>query len=157
MQMQVDPSQPSGRPGPQSPLRIAHLVNVFVAAQGSEFEWVQPITLETMRRARARVHPGLHVELLTAQFPQDHAAVPADFRATPDLGRSVREVWGEPSLPPFPLIADLLQRLHENSDADYLIFTNLDIAVQPHFYDAVAGFIRAGHDAFIINRRRIPG
>lgn len=155
--MQVPTTQPTGRPGQPSPLRIAHLVNVFVPTPGSEFEWVQPITLESMRRARTATLGNISVELLTAQFPQDRAAIPTDFRATPDLDRSVREVWNNPSLPPFPIFVDLLQRLYENSEADYLIYTNLDIAVQPHFYESVAQFIRAGHDAFIINRRRLPG
>jgi hypothetical protein len=155
--MQVPSTRPTGRPGQQSPIRLAHLVNVFVPPSGSEFEWVQPITLESLRRAREKTLGSISVELLTAQFPQDHAAIPDDFRATPDLQRSVRDVWQDASLPPLPLIADILQRLYENSEAEYLIYTNLDIAVQPHFYEAVSNFIRSGHDAFIINRRRLPG
>lgn len=141
-------------------LRLAHLVNVFLPPSGSEFEWVQPITLETMRLARqaaAAAVPSVEVTLLTAQFAHDRQVVPHDFVATPDLLRSVRDVYQDPSLPPLPLIADLLDRLYHASEADYLIYTNIDIALQPQFYSAVAGFIAQGHDAFIINRRRIPG
>lgn len=150
-------SAASGPPGAVSALRLAHLVNVFLPVAGSEFEWVQPITFETMRRAKAATASPVEIELLTAQFSQDHAAIPPDFRPTPDLRRSTRDVWGDASLPPLPLVADLLQRLHAHTTADYLIFTNVDIALQPRFYDAVVSFIHAGHDAFIINRRRIPG
>jgi len=33
----------------------------------------------------------------------------------------------------------------------------VDIALQPHFYLTAAALISRGHDAFIINRRTIPG
>lgn len=33
----------------------------------------------------------------------------------------------------------------------------MDIALQPYFYQAVAAIIAKGYDAFIINRRTIPG
>lgn len=155
MQDQPLPSRPGT--GRSQRLSLAHLVNVFVPQPGSEFNWVQPITLETMRRARAATKALADIDLLTAQLPADRAAVPADFRPTTDLDRSVREVWENPALPPFPLVADLLHRLYHESTAEFLVLTNLDIALQPQFYDAVIGFIHAGHDAFIINRRRIPG
>lgn len=144
---------------PTSPRpRIAHLVNVFVPRSDSEFAYVQPITLASMLQAQAHAQAaGIAVELLTAQFAQDHAAIPAGFKATPDLQRSVRDVYCDASLPPFPIFADLLARLFQSTDADYLIYTNIDIALQPHFYTAVAAMIAEGHDACIINRRRISG
>ena len=40
-----------------------------------------------------------------------------------------------------PLLADIIERLYENSDAEWLIYTNVDIAVQPHFYESVASII----------------
>jgi hypothetical protein len=153
----LQPPSSSARPGAVPGLRIAHLVNVFVPPPGSEFEWVLPITLSTMRLARVATVTPVQVELLTAQFASDRSTVPPDFQPTPDLTRSVRDVWADPSLPPFPLMGDLLERLYHATDAEWLIYSNSDIALQPRFYDAVAGFIRAGHDAFVINRRRIPG
>ena len=138
-------------------LRIAHLVNCFKPQPDSEFEYVQPITLASMRRAKAACPPNIQVTLLSAQDEAGRAVVPDDFQCTPDLQRDVRTICQDQSLPPFPLIADLLQRLYDNSDAEYLIYTNLDIGVQPHFYQAVADKIAKGHDAFIINRRRISG
>jgi hypothetical protein len=46
--------------------------------------------------------------------------------------------------------------LYEASDAEYLIYTNVDIALMPTFYTSVAALIESGVDAFIINRRTIP-
>jgi hypothetical protein len=55
------------------------------------------------------------------------------------------------------LIKDILDVLVESSNADYLIYTNVDIALQPFFYPVIGEIIGQGHDAFIINRRTIPG
>jgi hypothetical protein len=139
---------------PATEIKLAHLVNCFQPRPGSEFSFVQSITLESMLRAKAKA--PCQVQLLSAHFEEDQAVVPEGFISTPFLQRSVRDVWMDDQLPPLPLIADLLQNLYEASDADYLIYTNIDIALQPHFYAAVLSFIQQGHDAFIINRRRIP-
>jgi hypothetical protein len=137
-------------------LSLAHLINPFVADPRSDLHLAQPVSFESMRIARETAKGHLKVELLSAQFPEDHAAVPAGFRPTPDLDRSVLD-FGEFRKPrKYPLIRDLLDRLYENSEAEYLIFTNVDIGLQPHFYLAVKALIESGHDAFIINRRRIP-
>lgn len=54
------------------------------------------------------------------------------------------------------LIKDIIDALYNNAgDADYLIYTNVDIALQPYFYLTVSKFIRQGYDAFVINRRTI--
>ena len=42
------------------------------------------------------------------------------------------------------------------SDAEYFIFTNLDIGLYPHFYIKVREIIEKGYDAFCINRRDLP-
>jgi len=54
------------------------------------------------------------------------------------------------------LIQDILNRLYDESNADYFIYTNVDIAVMAHFYVSVSKIIELGYDAFVINRRTIP-
>lgn len=138
---------------------IAHLINPFLPPPGSEWEYVQPITFESMRRAKAKAEASgkARVELLSAQYAADRPYVPEDFTATKDLDRSVKDIHHAPDAPPYPLIGDLMQRLGSHSSADYFIYTNVDIAVQPDFYEAVAEHIASGLQAFIVNRRRIPG
>ena len=51
---------------------------------------------------------------------------------------------------------DILENLYQSTDADYLIYTNVDIAVQPFFYLTVNELASTGLDAFIITRRTIP-
>jgi hypothetical protein len=139
----------------QPPIRIAHLVNTFVPKAGSEFVHVQPITLASMAAAKAVTGPGVEVTLLSCSLAGEDVPLPEGFLRTEPLTRTVADVVSIPA-PPLPLIADLLQRLYTETDAEWLIYTNLDIGLQPHFYEAVAAEIRAGHDALIINRRRIP-
>jgi hypothetical protein len=58
----------------------------------------------------------------------------------------------------FPLIGDLLSIAAANSQAEYLIFSNIDIILQPYFYEHVAWLLRwiGGYaPAFVINRRRV--
>jgi|ERR1041384_862708 hypothetical protein len=138
-------------------IRIAHLVNPVKAPVYSELTYAQPITFETMRVARETAGREVAVELLTAQFPEDHEIIPAYFRQTPDLERSAADFGLFTKPKKLPLLKDLLERLYEASDAPYLIYTNVDIALQPHFYLEVVKRIRSGLDAFMINRRRIPG
>lgn len=138
-------------------IRVAHLVNPVKAPVYAELAYAQPITFETMRLAREVARNEVTVELLTAQFPEDHEIIPAYFRKTPDLERSAADFGTFTRPKKLPLLKDLLQRLYEASDAPYLIYSNVDIALQPRFYVEVANRIVSGLDAFIVNRRRIPG
>ena len=52
-------------------------------------------------------------------------------------------------------IKDIFEKFNEVDDADYFIYTNVDIALMPYFYNVVFDYIKAGHDAIIINRRRL--
>ena len=115
------------------PVRIAHLINPFAPPPGSEWEYVQPITMASMEAARDAAMEVAQVDLLTAQYAGDHEVIPKGFRKTPDLERSVLDVHPTEA-PPYPLIGDLMQRLYDHSEAEYLVYTNIDIAVQPHFY-----------------------
>jgi hypothetical protein len=139
-------------------IHFAHLVNPVKTPVYSELSYAQPITFETMRVARERAASGgIQVDLLSAQFPEDHEMVPDCFRKTPDLERSAADFGAFTRPKKLPLLQDLLRRLYEESEAPYLIYTNVDIAIQPHFYLEVAKRFEQGLDALILNRRRIPG
>lgn len=137
-------------------IRIAHIINPVKVKPTSDLYIAQPITFETMRRAKAFAHADVEVTLYTTQYPEDHEILPADFTILPDLTRSVQDVATFEVPRKLPLLKDLLDRLYEGSEADYFIYTNTDIALMPHFYEAVANFIKRGHDGIVINRRSIP-
>ena len=108
-----------------------------------------------MRTARNFASREVDVALFTAQYAEDRLAVPDGFTATPDLTRSVLDVGGFKGQRRLPLLADILDRLYDATEAPWLIFTNIDIALMPHFYLTVSHLIQSGPDAFVINRRTV--
>lgn len=137
------------------PPNLAHIVNPVVVPETSDLHIAQPITFETMRRAQAAAAGTVDVELFSAQYPEDRAAVPAFLTPTEDLTRSSRDVHGDQRARRLPLIADVLDRLYRASEADHLIYTNVDIAVAANFYTAIAAFVEGGYDALTITRRTV--
>ena len=137
-------------------MKLAHVVNIFASPAGSDARRIQEITLETLRRAGETAGKDVRVELLSAQFAEDRGVLPDFINPTRDLDRSVQDFVICADKRRLPFIHDILQRAWEATDADFLIYTNLDIAVYPSFYRFVAGAIHGGIDALAINRAQIP-
>lgn len=141
-------------------IKIAHIIHPGIVAPTSDLVIAQPITFETMHTAQefARNRVDVDVQLYAVQYAdEERIPLPGSFIRTRDLTRSVMDVATFHTRRKFALIKDILDILYESSGADYLIYTNVDIALQPYFYQVAADFIRQGYDAFIINRRTIPG
>ncbi len=139
-------------------MKIAHIINPFTAKETQDLYLAQPVTFKTMETAQAFAKQfGIEVELYAAYYPEDEAIVPDSFIKTPPLERSVLDVAKVQFQVPrtFPLLRDILDRLYDATDADYLIYTNVDIALMPYFYSTVVSFIQQGFDGFVITRRTI--
>ncbi len=136
--------------------KIAHIINPFIVDKASDLFVAQPITFETMKIAQKFSRGQVDVTLFTAQYPEDRPLIPDGFHVTPDLERSVLDFGSFQKKRKLPLLKDILDRLYEATDAEYLIYTNVDIALMPHFYVAVNAFIEKGYDGFVVNRRTIP-
>ncbi|MCX6583929.1 MAG: hypothetical protein NT166_27450 [Candidatus Aminicenantes bacterium] len=135
---------------------FAHIINPVIVDNSSDLFIAQPITFEAMRRAREFTGDAANINLYAIQFHDEpRIPLPDIFRRTPNLTRSVTDIKTFKQRKNLPLIKDILDRLYESSQAQYLIYTNVDIALQPYFYQAVDMFIRQGYDAFVINRRTI--
>jgi hypothetical protein len=136
--------------------RLAHIVHPGIVPPTSDLRVAQPVTFETMRIAQAFA-PEIPIELFAVQsHDEDRVALPPSFIRTPDLHRSLSDLQPFAQSRKLALIADILETLNQVSRADYFIYTNVDIGVQPFFYRTVAAFIASGYDCFIINRRTIP-
>lgn len=136
---------------------LVHIVNPVIVLESSDLYIAQPITFRTMEIAKQRARGRVDVELFTAQYAEDRPLVPPGWEVTPNLTRSVMDVGTFRYPRKLPLLADILGRLYEATDAEYLIYTNVDIGLVPRFYIAVSEFIEDGADAFTINRRTISG
>ena len=138
-----------------SMIKLAHIVNPVNAPEGSELHRVQPVTFESIRRAKAFADAGIEVELYAVAYQEDHAAIPGFFEILDDLDRSVLDFSVFTKKKKLPLIGDILSKLYGRTDSEWLIYTNADICLMPQFYSAVAAMIAEGHDALLITRRRI--
>ena len=136
-------------------LRLAHLINPVAVDARSDLFIAQPITFETvpsrgglfrLRRRRGSVRPPI---------PRGSSGRARGLRRTADLTRSILDFGRFKTRRKLPLVRDLFDRLHAVSDAEYMIYTNVDIALMPSFYVSVAALIAQGYDAFVINRRTI--
>lgn len=138
-------------------IKIAHIINPVVVPKTSDLFVAQPVTFATMITARDFALKQVEVSLLTAQFTEDRGLAPLDnFKPTPDLDRSILDIASFKKNRKLPFIKDILDRAFEAApEADYLIYTNVDIGLMPHFYVAVSRLLEAGFDALVINRRTI--
>lgn len=137
-------------------VKIAHLINPVRVQPSSDLFVAQPVTFESIRLARQHAAGSCEVRLLSAQYPEDRGIVPDFFELTPDLDRSSQDLKAFERPRKLPLVDDLLERLvTATPDADLLVFTNVDIALMPTFYESVMQIYGSGVDGFIINRRTI--
>lgn len=136
---------------------------VHVGGETSDLGRAQPVTFASMTQARAWAEltaPGrVEVRFFSSQFAEDRPAVPPGFEALPDLARSVLDVGGPFAVPRrLPLLGDILGPAAIAARAagcETLIYTNVDIALMPDFYLAVAALFDGGREAFTVNRRTV--
>ncbi|MEK6480092.1 hypothetical protein WJR50_21295 [Catalinimonas sp. 4WD22] len=140
-------------------MKIAHIINPVKVTSSSDLHVAQPITFESMRVAKEvaeKQNSDLQISLLSTQYAEDHEIIPDYFHKTSDLKRSVLDFGSFRKSRKLPLLKDILDKLIEAPLAtDYYIYTNVDIALIPHFYLSIKKYIEGGYDAFVINRRTI--
>ena len=134
-------------------MKLAHIINPVKVPATSPLFVAQPVTFESIRVAKDFAQGKVNVELYTVSFGEDHEVIPGYFNKLPDLKRSVLDI-GQFSKPrKYPILIDVLKALYNASDAEYLIYSNVDISLMHHFYVAVAEILKEGYDAVLVNRR----
>ncbi len=136
-------------------IRITHIINPVKVNESSDLYKSQSITFASILAAKKYVKGSFDVTLCTTQFQEDKEIIPPDFLMLSDLTRSVLDINLKLKNRKLPLIADILQKSNEIKEFDYLIYTNSDIALMPYFYEVVHQYVLNGHDAIVINRRRL--
>ena len=136
-------------------ISFAHIINPVRVSDKSDLYVAQPVTFASMNIARMSSVQICDVECYSAEFPEDRGLTPEFFHITPELDRSVWDCGVSADAKKLPLLKDILDRLYDSSDAEYFIYTNVDIAVMPFFYTAITTMINSGIDGMVINRRTI--
>ena len=142
------------------PTSFCHIINPFPCPDASEHGIASKITYASLRIAAEKAQEqGIRVEVKAVILPGDEAAIQPPATLVGYLKRSVQDIRPLSPKRLYPLIADILETGSESTDCDYLIFTNMDIAVQPDFYLQLDEIINKRFDSgtpFTIYRRNIP-
>ena len=144
-------------------LKLAHVVNAIEitdASRGSYLHVAQPVTLASMVTAKRMAEQVVAVDLFGISHATEEVELPGEFNRLPDIQRYAYDVIAElknvTPKKPLPLLRDILQPVMNHTDAEYLIYTNLDIGLFPNFYLRLTELIGQGYDAMCINRRTLP-
>ena len=133
---------------------FAHVINPVTEDEKKNLFIAQAVTLNSCIKAKEYYGQPGEVNLYTINERANNGFVPKEFNQLPPLTRNLTHIL-EGEKFKFPFITDIMQSLYDNSTAEYLIYTALDITLMPYFYSTVAQYIEQGHDAIVINRRRI--
>lgn len=138
-------------------MKFAHIINPIKCKPSSDLHRAQPVTFESIRRSLAFSADEVKVDVLSVQFPEDHEVIPDFVKKLNDLQKSALDYPYLSNQRKLPLIREILEKVYlYKGGVDYVIYTNVDIALMPHFYHFVARQIENGVDSMIINRRTIP-
>jgi len=162
----VNSTEPEGNPPEHSrgggTIRLRHVINMIGADAPASLRRAQEITLQSIERAVAFSNGRLQVDVVAVTAPQDRPDRPW-LRWAPIIWRTLRDIPSAHSDRPLPFLADVLEGFWldaapaDGSDPgwDIGIYTNVDIAVQPYFYELVLELFRGGNDALSIMRRTV--
>jgi len=139
-------------------VRIRHVINT-VDPDHPNLGAAQALTLASISQAITATR-GHAVEVVAVRDGDDPLPV-GPLVDAPILIRSLRDVLGD-VVRPLPFLADLLNGFDlpasgaDDPGWDLGVYTNIDIALQPYFYELVSELHADGHDGFTINRRTVP-
>ena len=144
-------------------MKIAHIINVTEINESKKASYLhiaQPLTTKSMVMAKKKAESIINVELIAIKHSSEKVNIPSGFTWIPDLNKYAWEhinvLKNVVPRKPLPLLKDIIFSLYNSSDAEYFIYTNLDIGLYPHFYLKIKEIIDEGYDAFCINRRDLP-
>jgi hypothetical protein len=144
-------------------MKIAHIINVVEVTEANQASYLhiaQPLTIRSMVIAQRAAKGGVDVDLFAIKHRDEFVEIPEEFHWVEDISafawEYIPELKNHHPYKPLPRIHDIIHGLYNVSDADYFIYSNLDIGLFPHFYLAVKKWIGRGYDAFCINRRGLP-
>ncbi len=125
-----------------SVVSFTHVLNPFPARVGSPHAVASRVTWMSLRVAyEAAVKQGIAVTCRAVVLRGDESAIEAPASETAYLTRTVQDIASLSPKRPLPLIADILAVGSLKASTSHIIFSNMDIAVQPYFYGELYAFI----------------
>ena len=133
-------------------MKLGHIINTVKVEENPNLFSLQEITLKSMVDAKAYFKQG-KVDLFAIQEGGALLGL-TEINSLPSLQQSVKDFLPS-ATKPLPLIQEILDAAKDHIRCDYLVYTNCDIILTPHFYESVAYYLKKGHDALVINRQRV--
>lgn len=134
-------------------ISISHIINPVSSSENAELFQIQQITFASMLKAKKYSAGENEIELCVINRSGESDFVPDEFKVLSPLHRDIRDVVNTKKT--YPFLNDIILQHTQSTSADYVVYSNLDIAVMPFFYETVSAYINKGHDALVINRRRV--
>ena len=134
---------------------IAHIINVVSENENKALAEIQRLTLASFQKAKAYSEDSQNIKQLVCYHKNHPVSIDASFETLPPLEKSILDIGNLNNRRALPLLKDILELANKNSKADYIIYSNADIGLMPQFYNTVNDYIKNGHDALVINRRRV--
>lgn len=134
-----------------------HVINPVKVKKDRDLYFQQPITFETMFRAREFAKKSLEIVQVAVFYEEDRDFIPWYFARSDPLEESTLDLPFKISRK-LPYLWEILDKAIEfvvNSDT-YIIQTNVDIGLQPYFYLLLDRLIDTGNPSFCINKRIVP-
>lgn len=136
-----------------SMISLSHIINPVSSSENEELFQAQQVTFGSMLKAKKYSADENEIELCVINRSGEKDFVPDGFKVLAPMLRDIRDVVK--TTKPYPFLNDIILKHAQSTSADYLVYSNLDIAVMPFFYETISAYIEQGHDALVINRRRV--
>ena len=133
-------------------MKFAHIINPVKVKKDRDLYFAQPVTFETFKIAKS--FSKIDVIQCSVQYEEDRDIIPDHIKILDNLSQSVLDKGDFKYKLPF--IKEIFKIGYENNiDADFLIYTDSDIALMPNFYLSIKNILEQGYDSIIVNRRDI--
>ena len=137
-----------------------HIINPFPSGEETEHGIASKITYASLEVAVQQAKTeGVDVQVSAVLLKGDELSVKSPAILAGVLKRTVQDLYNLRPKKPLPLISDILNMGALSFESSHIIYTNMDIAVQPNFYiklrEVIENFSNE-NSPFIIYRRNIP-
>jgi hypothetical protein len=144
-------------------MTLSHIVNLIELRNDikpSYLDVAQGITLKSMAFAKTLVSGGNNVDLVAVTHEKENIEIPIGFIGAKPISRYAYEFSPmllnyEPKRR-FVRISDILNNGFNASKSEYYIYSNIDIGLQPDFYNRIFDLLERGYDGLAINREDVP-
>lgn len=137
---------------------FAHIINPVKVSEKSDLFVAQPITFKSIKNAvdfTQLLDPTIQVDCLTCQFDEDVEIIPEFFHQTKNLDHCIQDDPRFSNEKKLPYLHEIFERVLSSSEADYIIYSNVDIGLYPNFYLSIKREIEKGYDAICVNRNTL--